>query len=87
MAYSAASTLADVNELIAMILAFLDNHSLAISARVCKKWREIALDLLWREVDDLHRLFTTLSPYRKPMKKMDGGRMLESYVGQISVKM
>lgn len=80
MVSSAGGTLADVNELVAIVLSFLDNHSLAVSARVCKKWREIALDLLWREVDDLHRLFTTLSPYRKPMKKREGGRILESYV-------
>ena len=80
MASSAAHTLADVNELIAITLSFLDNRSLAASARVCKKWKEIALDFLWREVDDLHRLFTTLSPYRKPMKKLDGGRTIQSYV-------
>ncbi|KAH9929236.1 uncharacterized protein B0H18DRAFT_1117582 [Fomitopsis serialis] len=73
-------SLGEVTELIAIILSFLDNRSLARSARVSRKWSEIALDILWREVDDLHRLFSTLCPFAKPMKKMgEGGRMLQSF--------
>ncbi|KAJ6544789.1 hypothetical protein DFH09DRAFT_873070, partial [Mycena vulgaris] len=43
-----------------MIFGFLDDPSNAANASVCKRWSEIALDTLWREVDDLHRLFGIL---------------------------
>ncbi|KZT64519.1 hypothetical protein DAEQUDRAFT_698593 [Daedalea quercina L-15889] len=79
MASSARDTLADVSELVMIILSFIDIRSLARSARVCRRWKEIALDLLWREVDDLHRLMSKLCPFGKPMRKMAGGRTLLSY--------
>lgn len=69
-----------MDELVAILFSFLDSRSLARSARVCKRWKEIALDILWREVDDLHRLMSKLTPFGKPMKKMDGNRTLNSYV-------
>ncbi|TFY59775.1 hypothetical protein EVJ58_g5568 [Rhodofomes roseus] len=75
-----ARALGEVNELVAIILAFLDNRSLARAACVCRRWSEIALGVLWREVDDLHRLFSMLCPFAKPMKKMgEGSRMLQSF--------
>jgi hypothetical protein len=54
-----------IPELLDMIFSFLKSPSNAVNARVCKRWSEIALDLLWRDVDDLHRLFGTLAPLRK----------------------
>lgn len=55
----------DIPELLDMVFSFLKPPSNAVNARVCKRWSEIALDLLWRDVDDLHRLFGTLAPLRK----------------------
>ena len=48
-----------------MIFSFLESSTNAVNARVCKRWSEIALDLLWRDVEDLQRLFGTLVPLRK----------------------
>ncbi|KAJ6577212.1 hypothetical protein B0H19DRAFT_932930 [Mycena capillaripes] len=45
-----------------MIFSFLDDPSNASNASVCKRWSEIALDTLWRELDDLHRLLGILKP-------------------------
>ena len=54
-----------IPELLDMIFSFLPLPSNAVNARVCKRWSEIALDLLWRDVDDINRLFGTLAPLRK----------------------
>ncbi|KAF8968543.1 hypothetical protein BDZ97DRAFT_1902880 [Flammula alnicola] len=48
-----------------MIFGFVDTTSNAVNARVCKRWSSIALDALWKDVDDLHRLFGILAPLRK----------------------
>ncbi|KAF8889435.1 hypothetical protein CPB84DRAFT_1785576 [Gymnopilus junonius] len=47
-----------------MIFGFLDPASNAVNARVCKRWTDIVLDTLWKEVDDLHRLFGLLAPFK-----------------------
>src|SRR6266568_4009174 len=54
-----------IPELLDMIFGFIQPSSNALNARVCKRWSEIALDSLWRDVDDLHRLFGILAPLRK----------------------
>ncbi|KAJ7716728.1 hypothetical protein DFH07DRAFT_762332 [Mycena maculata] len=55
----------DIPELLDMVFGFLDHPSNAANASVCKRWSEIALDTLWREVDDLHRLFGILGPLQQ----------------------
>ncbi|RDB16527.1 hypothetical protein Hypma_002894 [Hypsizygus marmoreus] len=55
----------DIPELLDMILRFLDDASNASNARVCKQWSEMALDILWHDVRDLHRLFGLLAPLQK----------------------
>jgi len=45
-----------------MIFGVLDLPSNTVNARVCKQWSDIALDMLWREVDGLHILFRILAP-------------------------
>jgi hypothetical protein len=50
-----------------MIFGILDLPSNTVNARVCKQWSDIALDILWREIDDLYFLFQILSP----LKEMD----------------
>ncbi|KAJ6630977.1 hypothetical protein B0H10DRAFT_700522 [Mycena sp. CBHHK59/15] len=55
----------EIPELLDMIFGFLDNSSNASNASVCKRWSEIALDTLWREVYDLYRLLSILSELRR----------------------
>ncbi|OSX62549.1 hypothetical protein POSPLADRAFT_1141366 [Postia placenta MAD-698-R-SB12] len=52
----------EIPEIVELILSFLDQKEHAASACVCKQWSEIALDHLWRDVDDLYRLFSILAP-------------------------
>ena len=54
----------EVPELLDTIFRFLDDSSNASNARVCKKWLDVALDILWRHVDDLYTLFNILAPLR-----------------------
>lgn len=54
----------EIPELLDMVFKYLDLPSNASNARVCKKWSEMALDVLWRNVDDLPRLFSILVPLR-----------------------
>ncbi|KDQ59887.1 hypothetical protein JAAARDRAFT_192345 [Jaapia argillacea MUCL 33604] len=52
-------------ELLAIIFAFAENKcQTALSARVCKLWSEIALNFLWRDVEQLSHLFGLLAPVR-----------------------
>jgi hypothetical protein len=55
----------DIPELLDMVFGFLDDRSNASNASVCKRWSEIALDSLWRELDDLGRLFGILKPLKQ----------------------
>ena len=61
-----------IPELLDMVFRFLDDASNASNARVCRQWSEIALDTLWRDVDDLYRLFGLLAPLRKADDQEDG---------------
>ncbi|THH01643.1 hypothetical protein EW145_g6874 [Phellinidium pouzarii] len=53
-----------VPELLRSILSFADAHSQSRCARVCKKWSNIALDVLWRELRSPTPLISLLSPLR-----------------------
>lgn len=54
-----------IPELLDMVFGFLDDASNASNARVCRKWSNMALDTLWRDVNDLNRLFSLLAPLRE----------------------
>ncbi|KAG6902354.1 hypothetical protein C0995_001151 [Termitomyces sp. Mi166 len=54
-----------IPELLDMVFQFLDDTSNASNARVSKHWSEIALDVMWKEVLNLHRLFSLLAPLEK----------------------
>ncbi|KAJ7637620.1 hypothetical protein DFH06DRAFT_1054123 [Mycena polygramma] len=69
---SRSARVLDIPELLDMIFSFLDDPSNASNASVCKRWSDIALDKLWRELDDLHRLFGILKPLEKTGEKRDG---------------
>ena len=62
-----------IPELLQMIFSILDPPSNTVNARVCKQWSDIALDILWREIDELYVLFKILAPLTKMVN--------ESYVG------
>ncbi|KAJ7104266.1 hypothetical protein B0H15DRAFT_809280 [Mycena belliarum] len=61
---SPSNRVLQIPELLHMILGFLGSDN-ASNARVCKRWSEICLDILWTDVDDLHRLFGILKPLEK----------------------
>ena len=51
-----------VPEILSIIFSFADLSVNAVNARVCKLWHDLALDVLWEEVDDLRRLLSLLGP-------------------------
>jgi hypothetical protein len=53
-----------IPELLQNILSFLDRADTVANACVCKQWSEIALDLIWREVNSLPRLLALLRPHQ-----------------------
>lgn len=53
-----------IPELLGIILSFVDEDDHVNNACVCKQWSEIALDIIWKEVDGLSRLLTLLRPYK-----------------------
>ncbi|KAJ7494625.1 hypothetical protein B0H11DRAFT_910388 [Mycena galericulata] len=67
ISFSASPTnrVLEIPELLDMVFGFLDNPSNAANASVCRRWSEIALDTLWRDVNDLYRLFGILRPLRQ----------------------
>ncbi|KAF8815660.1 hypothetical protein BYT27DRAFT_7079524 [Phlegmacium glaucopus] len=52
-----------------MIFGALDLPSNTVNARVCRQWSDIALGVLWREVDDLYFLFRILAPLKKTVEE------------------
>ncbi|OSC97257.1 hypothetical protein PYCCODRAFT_1419774 [Trametes coccinea BRFM310] len=51
-----------IPEILELVFSFLSTKNTANCACVCKRWSEIALDTLWRDVDDIRRLFGLLAP-------------------------
>ena len=51
-----------IPELLDMVFSYLDASDNTINARVCRRWSNIALDILWRDVEDMRRLFSLLAP-------------------------
>ncbi|KAG6808957.1 hypothetical protein H0H92_002244 [Tricholoma furcatifolium] len=54
-----------IRELLDNFFLYLDDASNAANARVCKKWSDAALDIIWKEVKDLHPLLSLLAPLEK----------------------
>lgn len=52
----------EIPEILELIFSFVDERSNTANALVCKKWFDQALNLVWRDVSDLSRLFKILSP-------------------------
>ncbi|OJT05423.1 hypothetical protein TRAPUB_3739 [Trametes pubescens] len=51
-----------IPEILELVFSFLNVQETAQCTCVCKSWSEVALSSLWRDVDDLHRLFKLLAP-------------------------
>lgn len=52
----------EIPEILELVFSFLDDKSNANNITVCKRWSELALNMVWREVSDAHRLFSLLAP-------------------------
>ncbi|KII84967.1 hypothetical protein PLICRDRAFT_117337 [Plicaturopsis crispa FD-325 SS-3] len=61
---SSAHRALSIPELLDVVFSYLDQVDNANNACVCRHWSEIALDSLWREVDNVRRLFNVLAPLR-----------------------
>lgn len=59
---TAATRTLYIPELLHPIFSFLSRKCNVSNACVCKLWSEIALDVIWSEVDGLVPLFTALKP-------------------------
>ncbi|KIJ11935.1 hypothetical protein PAXINDRAFT_118616, partial [Paxillus involutus ATCC 200175] len=51
-----------IPELVDIIFNFLDKVTNVTNALVCEQWSQIALDVVWKEVDNLVQLFSLLKP-------------------------
>ncbi|KAH9004724.1 hypothetical protein EDB86DRAFT_2885129 [Lactarius hatsudake] len=51
-----------IPELLQIIFSFGTRASNASNALVCRNWREVALDYVWAEVDDMYYLLQILAP-------------------------
>ena len=52
----------EIPEILELVFSFLDREDNFQNLVVCKNWSELALNNLWRHVDDPIRLFSILSP-------------------------
>ncbi|KAG9312423.1 hypothetical protein JVU11DRAFT_6806 [Chiua virens] len=51
-----------IPELLDIVFSFVDKDANITNACVCKRWSDIALDVVWKDVDDLIHLFRLLKP-------------------------
>ncbi|OCH87176.1 hypothetical protein OBBRIDRAFT_796441 [Obba rivulosa] len=66
-----------IPEIVEMIFTFMDDVDNARNACVCRRWSDIALNHLWRELYGLHQLFRLLGPLRAVEKPC--GPLIESF--------
>jgi F-box-like len=62
---STAQRVLTLPELLQTIFSFGTRASNVSSALVCRSWREIALDQVWREIDDIYYLLDILTPLNR----------------------
>ncbi|KAI1793729.1 hypothetical protein LXA43DRAFT_203262 [Ganoderma leucocontextum] len=74
-----------IPEIVELVFSFLGDVENANNARVSKGWSEVALDLLWRRVDNLPRLFSLLAQldhrpdgtcFHRPLEPNDWSRFM-----------
>lgn len=54
----------ELPELLHSIFNLLDRQSNVANAQVCEVWFNVALDVLWGHVGNIHRLFAILAPLK-----------------------
>jgi len=60
-------------ELLHMIFGLLDPSSNAANARVCEQWSDLALEMIWRNVEDPYLLFKILAPLKTIVESSEWG--------------
>jgi len=51
-----------ITEILTLVLSYLTDRTVSLTITVCKQWAEVALDTVWREVEDARRLLGLLAP-------------------------
>lgn len=54
----------EIPEILELVFSFLDDKSNANNAAVCRRWSQLALNILWRDVSDIRRAFSLLAPMK-----------------------
>ncbi|KAF9244498.1 hypothetical protein BU15DRAFT_85881 [Melanogaster broomeanus] len=72
-----------IPELVDIIFNSLDRKTNVTNARVCKEWSEIALDVIWKEVDDLVQLFSLLKPVFESLPEANDWFRFERYASRV----
>ncbi|KAF8839248.1 hypothetical protein BDN67DRAFT_981963 [Paxillus ammoniavirescens] len=70
-------------ELLDTIFNFLDKKTNVTNALVCKQWSQIALDVVWKEVDDLVLLLNLLKPVFKAMPEANDWLRFQRYASRV----
>ncbi|KAJ6622858.1 hypothetical protein B0H10DRAFT_2011722 [Mycena sp. CBHHK59/15] len=58
-----------VLEILETILELADKQTQARCAQVCRRWSDVALNLLWAEISTVRDLFSILSPYKYKVRE------------------
>lgn len=53
-----------ISEVLEVIFSFCHRSDAARCALVCRRWKDLALDCVWRELESLFHLFQILSPLK-----------------------
>jgi hypothetical protein len=69
-----------IPELLELIFGFGDDTLLYACALVCQAWSNVALDLLWRDVDNLFNILNILCPLKGEILLPDGSQQWVSPV-------
>lgn len=59
---SSTSRALDINDIVDQILVFGSRHDNVVSARVCFRWRDLALRYVWERLPSLVPLFSLIAP-------------------------
>ena len=68
---SVVTRVLDIPEILELIFSYLDEDSNRLNLTVCKKWSEIAMNALWRDVCPPYRLFSLLAPLQRKIRSYE----------------
>ncbi|KAI0086000.1 hypothetical protein BDY19DRAFT_996186 [Irpex rosettiformis] len=61
----------DIPEILELVFSFLDKDLNKNNITVCKKWSELAMNIVWRDVNCPRRLFSLLAPMKRRVERYD----------------